>query len=124
MTEVNGTKCRAQWISVGHGRWRAHLVGGSDAYSARSLDCPTGFVRGAAGGQPGSRRHGCVHRAHERLLSTGCVRVQQVASWAVGGAGGAAWVRCGAAPNTAVSLSPDGRLQWWDLAMLRVRGLG
>ncbi|KAK9842513.1 hypothetical protein WJX81_003570 [Elliptochloris bilobata] len=43
----------------------------------------------------------------------------EVASWSVGGAGAAAWLCCGAAPNTAVSLSALGMLQWWDLAMLR-----
>ncbi len=49
---------------------------------------------------------------------------QQVASWAVGGGGGAAWLRCGEAPNTVVTLGPGGCLQWWDLAMLRVRCAG
>ncbi len=49
-------------------------------------------------------------------------RAQQVASWAVGGGGGgAAWLRCADAPNTVVTLGPGGCLQWWDLAMLRVR---
>lgn len=54
-------------------------------------------------------------------LTQGVPGTPQVASWAVGGPGEAAWLRCGAAPHTAVTLSAAGRLQWWDLAMLRVR---